>query len=1063
MSSHLVLAPSFPALLGPLLEKLRQCCLHDPLAPKWVVVPTSTAANHLRLKLGQQVEKTVLAGVRVIPLTYFLHRLGEVTEPTGSNEGQAPVGLSLLASHQRWGPTLDLLLFELVEQLPEGSPLSRLQHMPSGYRLLRPTFLDLADGGFGLDQLEILEELAKEPDLAPLEQETLQLYAAWIRVLDQQDRSWEPLAHQRIPEWILQADEPTLMASLACENGQTPQVLVYGFYGFTDVNAQVIAALGKRIDLTLFYPFVKKGKETHPAFSFGEPVLEDLKVRLGTALTSQPDSSKVDGDEGSDESTRFFLSTFPEGKVPEQPPFLTFQSALGIRAEVLSAALRVRQWMEDTENPIPAQEIMVLAPNSAPYFDSMQEVFAAFAIPLRTVDVPVGLSPRNRPLRMLARIWEDQAPAEWLLAYLRDYPEMPAAREINVDEFEWKVRRMGVWGDTSWNALLPPEPNHPQVQESYLPRFTPQEEALVREIMDLWGRGSRTQERTFTPKRAAHFLNKLRERWLQEPTLLDPLVEALKFMDRYRPELLIRESMLREMLLQVVDDQIRSDPLDHSGVLFVPSMRARSLTSRAIVLLGLASGTWPSRIEEDPLFSDASRKRLMAKARDVGHLLPVKSQVTEEMSMLFFLLNTSAERVHWVIPESDDRGRSVAPTPWVQRYIQRWEGAEADAGWSRISRGPAQQGEDLLKLDPQGGSFLPPEFLVLIHPDKTSALSGEIPYDYLFKAQELRHQELAWNGHIPAASRPLSGRDRERVGVTDLEVLARCPYHFYAHCSMNWEPLIALQFVDAMDPLDWGNLVHKFLEHLMEPWLSEKTPLKEIAEAMLRSEAKALRQAARKFSSQHSQRLEVLPPVFRQAELNKLEKTVRSYFEEVVQETVTGGIPTKLEFKRRVPFPGLEGLRISGKMDRIDQGDGQFHIYDYKSGKAPKKGDLKREVFLGYRVQPILYPWIFREQNPKAEADFSYIFLGESPPQEMEVHDRPAAEEFLRPLAEILEKGMYLPTPTETLKLQGIEGANSCRYCEFISLCRRFDPGAQRRYAGLSEKHISSRLEAMKR
>ncbi len=185
MSSHLVLAPSFPALLDPLLEKLRQCCLHEPLAPKWVVVPTSTAANHLRLKLGQEVEETVLAGVRIIPLTYFLRRLGKATGP---------------ASHQRWGPTLDLLLFELVEQLPVSSPLSRLQHMPSGYRLLRPTFWDLADGGFGLDQLDILEELAKEPDLAPLEQETLQLYAAWIRVLDQQDRSWEPLAHQRIPE-----------------------------------------------------------------------------------------------------------------------------------------------------------------------------------------------------------------------------------------------------------------------------------------------------------------------------------------------------------------------------------------------------------------------------------------------------------------------------------------------------------------------------------------------------------------------------------------------------------------------------------------------------------------------------------------------------------------------------------------------------------------------------------------------------------------------------------------------------------------------------------------------
>jgi len=113
-------------------------------------------------------------------------------------------------------------------------------------------------------------------------------------------------------------------------------------------------------------------------------------------------------------------------------------------------------------------------------------------------------------------------------------------------------------------------------------------------------------------------------------------------------------------------------------------------------------------------------------------------------------------------------------------------------------------------------------------------------------------------------------------------------------------------------------------------------------------------------------------------------------------------------------------------------------------------------------MQPILYPWIFSHQKPQTEAKFSFIFLGESPPQQVEVKDRPAVEEFLRPLAEILEKGMYLPTPTETLKLHEIEGANSCQYCEFVSLCRRFDRGAQRRYAGFSEKEISSRLEAMK-
>ena len=202
--------------------------------------------------------------------------------------------------------------------------------------------------------------------------------------------------------------------------------------------------------------------------------------------------------------------------------------------------------------------------------------------------------------------------------------------------------------------------------------------------------------------------------------------------------------------------------------------------------------------------------------------------------------------------------------------------------------------------------------------------------------------------------------------------------------------------------------------------------------------------------------------MFRQAALDRLEETAKSYLQEVVKETVTGGIPTNLEFKKRVPFPGLEGLLISGQMDRIDQQDGQFHIYDYKSGKAPYPKQLERDVSLGYRVQSILYPWIFHHPQPESEAGFSFVFLGDSPPKEMPVKTHPVVEEFLQPLAEILQKGMYLPTPTETLKLNDIEGANSCHYCEFISLCRRSDRGAQRRYAGFSEKQISSRLKSMK-
>ena len=1057
MSCNLVLAPSFPELLDHCLDDIQKCCQQDRLGPKWIVTPTSTAAYHLRLRVGQRAGPAVFSGVRVIPLLSFIRHLSRKAE-------QQLVG-------DRWGPAFDLLLFELVEQLPSSSPLMRLKSMHGGYALLRPTFLDLADGGFGLSQIEILEELAEEPDLTHLEGETIRLFMSWIQAVEKHRLNWEPLLHQKIPEWIMHADEHILLSSLVGEKGQIPRVLVYGFYGFTDVNAQFIAALGRRIDLTLYYPFLKEEKQLHPTFDFSQPILEDLKVRLGTALEEtgakrgfrRPGTGDVSSELSRRRSTHFFLSTFPEGEIPAQPSFLTFQRASGIRAEVISAAVRVRQWIDHAEHPMPLEEILLVAPDPQPYSDLIREVFADFAIPLRMVDAPAGLTPESRALRMLARIWEDRAPAEWVLAYLRDYPEIAAARDVDVDQLESKVRLLGVWAESSWQLILQLKQNRSDLEERSLPTFTTQERTLVKEILDLWGAGSTGAQPILTLRQATHFLTKIATRWLPSPALLHPLLEALKLTESSRPDLKIKAPLLREMFRQVIPDQMQTDPLDRPAVLLLPLMRARSLTSRGLVLFGLAAGTWPSRIEEDPLLSDASRGRLMAKARDVGHLLAIKSHITEEMSLLFFLLNTSAVSIHWVIPETDDTGRSVAPTPWVQRYIQSWERAsETKKMWSRIPRGPAQQGEYLFQLNVNTGSFLPPDFLAFAEPAMAGLLSREIPYGYLVEASQLRGRELTWNGHIPSASLPASGVGEERVRVTDLEILAKCPYRFYANCRVEWKPLTPLPFADQMSALDWGSLVHSFLEHLIRPSLEKRAPVLEIARAMLRSEARGLDQAAGEFASRLPKPLRVLPELFRQVAVAKLVETVKDYFLQVVDESCGGDVPIEIELKRRVPFPGLEGLKISGQIDRIDEHNGGHRIYDYKSGRSLARKQLDLEMLLGHRIQPILYPWIFsRETSGQSESAFSFIFLGDSPPGEQKMEYPLEVEDFLQPLGEILRDGMFLPTPTETLQLHQIEEASPCSFCHYISLCRRFDHGARYRYFQFSQKQLLSRIKAM--
>ena len=66
MPTSLITGPSFPALEQRLLTDLLAVRNDDPLEPKWVVVPSATLTNHLRLRLAQSAADRPIAGVRVI-------------------------------------------------------------------------------------------------------------------------------------------------------------------------------------------------------------------------------------------------------------------------------------------------------------------------------------------------------------------------------------------------------------------------------------------------------------------------------------------------------------------------------------------------------------------------------------------------------------------------------------------------------------------------------------------------------------------------------------------------------------------------------------------------------------------------------------------------------------------------------------------------------------------------------------------------------------------------------------------------------------------------------------
>jgi ATP-dependent helicase/DNAse subunit B len=338
--------------------------------------------------------------------------------------------------------------------------------------------------------------------------------------------------------------------------------------------------------------------------------------------------------------------------------------------------------------------------------------------------------------------------------------------------------------------------------------------------------------------------------------------------------------------------------------------------------------------------------------------------------------------------------------------------------------------------------MLPPSFAALLQERSFTVPVVEPEEDYLETTVRQYHKDPSWWGKIPTAAISPENQPR-RISVTELEVLAQCPYRFYAQVLSHWKGLCPQVFARELDALELGRLIHFLLEKLFQPALNAGENLSTLVADFLKDDARELKRKVGELAEKSSPVLSLLPPALRRAQLVRLWETLAAYCSAIEDGSCADARPLAEEVKIRCPFPGLEFLLVSGQIDRVDDRQGQLHIVDYKSGKSPSvsKAQREKEIRLGFRLQPTLYPWLYRDDKELADSpSFSYIFLGNHPPQEVSVEEAENPNRLLATLSQLLLAGHYFPICDQTLEEWGLGKMSSCRHCELDSLCRRFDP-----------------------
>ena len=691
--------------------------------------------------------------------------------------------------------------------------------------------------------------------------------------------------------------------------GATP-VFVYGFDDFTPLELAALAALadGSGVDVTVSLPH-EPAREAFRATAGAYAELRELAA--GNEVELPPISDHYDA--RSRKALHALERRLFEDSTATTDPgdAVRMHLAGGRRAEVELCAAEVVTLLRAGTQP---GDVAVVLRDPRPYASTIEQVFGAYGIPY-SIDrrLPLRHTGVGRGLLALLRCAAGDGSAEDLLAYLRTPGRL--REPLYADRLEVAVRRDGdgsarrareLWDGWAERDGIGP---FPLEEIDRLAAAATEPEALLDEL-------ARHAGRLFSGpyRRAAHVLEGPE---LDDARAFQALGGALRDM-----RALVRAGAQVDLervqeTLAALEIHAGEDPQPGRVAVASPlAIRARRF--EAVFVCGLQEGEFPAGAVSDPFLSDTDRREI---AEASGLALPLREHQLERERYLFYVCASRAERQLVLSARvSGEEGEAEQPSFFLDDVERIFPGLResarrrtlADVTWSPEDAPTAAEWERAVAAQRRAPVPKP---------------VGPIALDAALAAL----------------------RDRGAVSAGAVERFAGCP--------VNWLVEDVLRPV-ALEPdperLVQGAFAHNVLE-LTYSRLRERTGDRRVTEANLgRAEAIMLEalaeEAARRGATMRGPRMRA---AIRRLEFQLLhhlayEATSTSEFE-----------PEHLELAFGLPdadHPEVElegGLRLRGKIDRVDRHGDKVAVRDYKSGRVTDYSAGKWEA--KGRLQAALY------------------------------------------------------------------------------------------------------------
>jgi ATP-dependent helicase/DNAse subunit B len=720
------------------------------------------------------------------------------------------------------------------------------------------------------------------------------------------------------------AAAPAERGGAAAAWGGTP-VFAYGFDDFDRLQLEALETLANRCDadVAVSLPY-ERGRLAFKAVSG----LHQELLALGAKELELPPLD----DHYADESRtalhhleRQLFEDAPGGRVAAGGA-VSFHSAGGERAEVELAAARVLQLLRDGVTP---GDMAVVFRDPMRYSSLLEQVFGAYGIPY-SIDRRLSFAHTGlgRGLLALIRAAGPAGTAEDLLAYLRT----PGLLRVPgfADSLEAEVRREGAHRA---------------------------EEARERWERDRWPlteldrlAGARTTE-AFVAELESRLERMFAAPYERSATVLSgPQLEEARALSAAQRALTELRSVLGDRpadpahvlrVLEQLEVHVGETP-QPDRVQVAPPEAIRARRFEAVFCCGLQEGEFPRGASPEPFLSDDDRRAIATAS---GLVLPVREDRLDRERYLFYICASRAERVLVLSSRSSDEEGN----PQTESYF-------VDDVRELLEEGAELRTRSLSEV-----TWRPEEAPTSAEWDRAHAATG--PRRPLAQPTPLSSEPLL---------EELSARDA--VAARALENFADCPVKWLVE-----DILKPAELVPDPEAMVRGSYAHEVLRHTYER-LREETGSRRVTHDNLPDAERILLEELRERSAsfQLSPKQTRVRAAARRLEFDLLrflrsEADSDTRFEPLELERGFG-----LEGSDPVELDG--GLRVRGRIDRVDEHDGMALVIDYKTGKRVdryKVASWEPEN----RFQAALYMLVVEKLLGLRAAGGVYVALGSDDPR----------------------------------------------------------------------------------